>query len=327
MLDRDEYLQLSQWETINFLRSVPLFQKWSRVRLQNFASHLIPQVYSPGTIITNQGDKCNGLYFIKQGNVMTQKRLHLVKANEWPVRVTKAEVDQSFDGGEEAEVHNSRDKGGSSKVLSHYKRRLELHLDRYMDLDKMQPGEYLGADAILSNDHRLKVSARAIGYVHVLLLTRQDLMEKEKLFCKQLVHAQTHSAQGKEAFQNVSEQRIVEKMRSLELAHRKQLHVVLAKGHTTQRSNSRDQVFTDWDWANNPSHRFRDLIIEPSKSVSVLSATRAKSPLQTYRNRSRRRPITKSSTTTTSVDENNSLPIRRLKNKMPPMISYSYPEL
>merc|ERR1711865_766044 len=212
---------------------------------------------------------------------MTQKRLHLVRTNEWPVRMSRSEMEQSrrlqdsIDRGEDYDeaFEGDNDNDGDCQVVSNFKRRLELHLDRYMDLDKKRVGQYFGADAILSSDHKLKVSVRAIGYVHVLLLTRQDLMEEEKLFCKQLVHSQTHSKTDATQMHNASEQRIVEKMRSLEQTNRKQLHLVLAKGPLKAPAAGRDQVFTDWDWSSGRRQRFRDLILEPQRVLPEVSIT------------------------------------------------------
>ena len=79
-------------ENLHVLRSCRLFENWPRTKVQKMCNFCSRVTYEPGSIIFNQGDKPDKIYFIIEGQVDIFKEVCVVVRNRWPTGMN------SYDG-------------------------------------------------------------------------------------------------------------------------------------------------------------------------------------------------------------------------------------
>ncbi|CAG9334555.1 unnamed protein product [Blepharisma stoltei] len=77
--------KLEKHEYTKFIMTIPFFQRWSFIKVQNLSNLLIQSVYNPGDVIYEKGDQSATFYIIKEGSIQLQTYTHLEWQNKWPV--------------------------------------------------------------------------------------------------------------------------------------------------------------------------------------------------------------------------------------------------
>lgn len=78
-----------------FLCSLHVFANWSTGRIRRLASVLKERKYVRRQTITRQGDECDCLFFVYDGEVSLTRVVHIMRKNQWPATPNIREVVRS----------------------------------------------------------------------------------------------------------------------------------------------------------------------------------------------------------------------------------------
>ncbi|KAJ3302368.1 hypothetical protein HDU76_005534, partial [Blyttiomyces sp. JEL0837] len=112
-------------EMVNFLKSIPIFQDWTASALKAIAGKMSFREMPPGSVILEEGKRCDNLYFIKSGVVHVQKNLKH-RGRKHSVHITSIGPKSYF--GEEGVIYDQDDQHYSKfthRAASHGERDLE----------------------------------------------------------------------------------------------------------------------------------------------------------------------------------------------------------
>lgn len=79
-----EFREAEHRRAYKCIKSVPLFARWSRTRLEQICTLLQWNYYQKGEVIIKQGDAPTNVYFIIDGRCDVSKLVHIRKQNRWP---------------------------------------------------------------------------------------------------------------------------------------------------------------------------------------------------------------------------------------------------
>lgn len=77
--------KLEKYEYTKFLMTIPYFQRWSFIKVQDLSNLLIQSYYKPGDVIYEKNDQSKTFYIIKEGLVQLQTYTNLEQQNKWPI--------------------------------------------------------------------------------------------------------------------------------------------------------------------------------------------------------------------------------------------------
>lgn len=69
------------------IKKVPLFAHWSRTRLNHLCGRLRWHHFKKGDVVIKQGDPCENIYFIIDGNCEVSKDIYVRNRNTWPTGI------------------------------------------------------------------------------------------------------------------------------------------------------------------------------------------------------------------------------------------------
>ena len=124
-------------ENLSFLDSIDFFQKWSHLKIQNLAFHILQQTFTDQQVIFDRGIPANTFYIIRSGNVEIQAYVNLVENNCWPIGEREWKV-------------------------------LEIKKECIVTIVQLKPGDFFGEQCLLKNTERL---TRAVSIKNTVLLS------------------------------------------------------------------------------------------------------------------------------------------------------------
>ena len=140
------YQESIRAEAFQVLKSVPLFSKWSRSRLERICAMLERKEYKPSTVIFRQGDLPDNIYFIIDGSVEVIKEITIRTKNRWPVA-----------------------------GLERHEEKVRRFVNRFKILD-LGPGKYFGEIAIVNNSTRA-ATIQTTSQSTILALDKFDFLD------------------------------------------------------------------------------------------------------------------------------------------------------
>lgn len=131
-------------ENLIFLDTIEFFQKWSHLKIQNLAFHILQQSFTDQQVIFERDSPADTFYIIKSGCVEIQAYVSLIESNCWPT------------GEQEWKV-------------------LEINKECIVTIVRLNPGDFFGEPCLLKNVKRM---TRAVSIKNTLLLS----VNKEELY-------------------------------------------------------------------------------------------------------------------------------------------------